>query len=329
MEDSKKQPKLSIIVPVFNAEKYLEKCINSIINQTFKEYELLLIDDNSQDSFFEICKQYEKRDSRIHVFHREENGGIFSARNDGLKYARGSYVTFVDNDDWLDMCMYEKLMNVIEKHNVDFVSCGFKEIVEGENKFHKHKEDGYYTQEEIRNNLIYMLVGEQKISCAVWKSIFKKEIIDKNELYFRKSKVKDDFYFIVEYLLLCNSVEYISGDYYNYLIRENSTIHTVGLENELDCINTPKIIFEIFERCGCLSKRFYTALGMEYITSILRIGGGRKENFKKSMENVTFRKYMFWKNICGLPWKFQIIYILAKLKKSNILWTLINRKNIY
>ena len=113
-------PVISIIVPVYKVEKQLNKCIESILNQTFKDYELILVDDGSPDNCGHICDEYEKKDSRIKVIHKK-NGGLSDARNAGLDIALGKYIGFVDSDDIIHPQMYEKLYNCINKSNLDIV----------------------------------------------------------------------------------------------------------------------------------------------------------------------------------------------------------------
>ena len=307
-------PKLSVIVPVYNAVEYLEKCVDSILNQTFKDLELILVDDCSKDESQKLCLKIAKSDRRVVAYKREKNGGIFAARNTGIKLAKGKYITFVDNDDWLDLEMYEKLISVMESDDVDLVSCGFKEIIGDDIVIHKHKGDGYYSKQQIRDELIYMLVGEQKISCAVWKTIFKKEIVDSNHIEFMPSRVKDDFYFITEYLLCCQAAEYIPGDYYNYYIRNTSTIHILGHDNKQDSFCNPPKLYDIFARQNCLCQKFYSALGLEYVTSVLRlIKCCDYPEFKKLMNDRQFRKCMFFRNSIHLNFKFKVIYLSVKL----------------
>lgn len=308
-------PLLSVIIPVYNAQEYLGKCVESVVNQTFKDVEIILVDDCSKDNSYELCEQLARNDSRIVVYRREENGGIFAARNSGLELSKGRYVTFVDNDDWLDPEMYEKLIFELESKNLDFVSCGFKEIIGDKIVTHSHKEDGYYTKQQIRETLIYLLVGEQQISCAVWKSIFKKEIIESDNLRFLSSRVKDDFYFVVEYLLCCDTVEFISGDYYNYWIRDASTIHVLGLDNKEDSYANPIKIYEIFKRFGIINQKFYSALGMEYITSILRlIRMCDYDEFRLLVNKSNFRRHMYWRNIIKMRVGLKFYYVLVKLR---------------
>ena len=139
-------PKISVIVPVYNTEKYLHHCIDSILSQTFIDFELLLIDDGSKDSSGTICDEYAAKDNRVRVFHKE-NGGTSSARNMGLDNARGEYITFVDSDDWIDTTMYESMYSLAIEKKVDAVYCDIILHLEHEqteyhsynNKFEDHK----------------------------------------------------------------------------------------------------------------------------------------------------------------------------------------------
>ena len=110
--------KISIITPVYNVEKYIHRCIDSILAQTFTDFELLLIDDGSKDNSGKICDEYAKSDKRIRVFHKE-NGGVSSARNLGVDEAKGEYISFIDPDDWIELNMYEEIFNFVDENNVD------------------------------------------------------------------------------------------------------------------------------------------------------------------------------------------------------------------
>ena len=113
---------ISIIVPVYNAEKYLHRCVDSILAQTFTDFELLLINDGSKDNSGKICDEYAAKDPRVRVFHKE-NGGVSSARNMGLDNAKGEWVTFVDSDDWLVHNIYEKMLHKLVEENADLCLC--------------------------------------------------------------------------------------------------------------------------------------------------------------------------------------------------------------
>ena len=114
--------KISVIVPIYNVEQYLRKCIDSIINQTYKNLEIILVDDGSWDNSPRICDEYAKRDNRIKVIHKK-NGGLADARNTGLKMITGNYISFIDSDDYIEKTMYEKMIKVILKYNADIIEC--------------------------------------------------------------------------------------------------------------------------------------------------------------------------------------------------------------
>ena len=117
-------PRLSIIVPVYQAKEYLEKCINSILEQSFVDFELILVDDGSDDGCERICNDYAKKDERVKII-RQENQGVSSARNTGLDYATGKYIAFVDADDWVEKDLFEESINAIEKSKADILYHGF------------------------------------------------------------------------------------------------------------------------------------------------------------------------------------------------------------
>lgn len=112
---------LSVIVPVYNVEQYLKQCIDSILNQTFKNFELILVDDGALDSCPQICDNYSKHDDRVKVIHKK-NGGLSSARNAGIKVAKGKFLTFIDSDDWISKNYFEEMMKEQDKYNADIIS---------------------------------------------------------------------------------------------------------------------------------------------------------------------------------------------------------------
>ncbi|MBQ0108398.1 MAG: glycosyltransferase family 2 protein, partial [Phascolarctobacterium sp.] len=118
---------LSVIVPVYKVEKYLPKCVDSIINQTYKDLEIILVDDGSPDNCPAICDEYAKKDSRIKVIH-QENGGLCSARNTGIENAEGDFISFIDSDDWIEINMFEEALDYLHKHDLDVVCCDTKVI---------------------------------------------------------------------------------------------------------------------------------------------------------------------------------------------------------
>ena len=132
-------PLISVIVPIYNVEKYLDRCVDSIINQTYKNLEIILVDDGSPDNCPQMCDDYAKKDSRIKVVHKE-NGGLSDARNVGMEVATGEYVSFIDSDDYISLDFYETLLETIVDNDSDIVECGVVKFYE-DNSFDKYSDD--------------------------------------------------------------------------------------------------------------------------------------------------------------------------------------------
>lgn len=146
--------KVSIIVPVYNVEKYLDKCIESIVNQTYRNIEIILVDDGSPDKCPEICNEWAKKDDRIKVIHKE-NGGLSSARNAALEIAQGDYITFVDSDDWIENDMIQSMLTCAAKNDADIVCCGFYfDNVDTTGHLQKFEKAEYENEEIVLNLLL-------------------------------------------------------------------------------------------------------------------------------------------------------------------------------
>lgn len=181
-------PLISIIVPIYNVEEYLGKCVNSLLGQTIRDIEIILVNDGSTDSCAQICDAYASKDSRIKVIHKK-NGGLSDARNSGIKIAKGKYIAFLDSDDWVELNCYEYLYNLIEEQNADIVQCDYVKVYKSEDKivFNKEVKFAEYTGEEALN----LLYGEQyPKTIVVWNKLYKKKIFDK--IIFPKGFVHED-----------------------------------------------------------------------------------------------------------------------------------------
>lgn len=213
-----KNPKISIIVPVYNVEQYLPRCINSILVQTFIDFELLLIDDGSTDNSGKICNDYAENDKRIRVFHKE-NGGVSSARNLGLDNAQGEWIVFVDSDDWVDDTWLEKYNDSIDM-GTDIIFQGYvREELDNKQTFHYY--DNNKGQET--GNIIYEL-EQRNLFGWTWIKIFKADIIKKYQLRFNLNmSISEDLIFTIEYCLhIKNRIKVLSSTTYHYFNTPNS-----------------------------------------------------------------------------------------------------------
>lgn len=211
---------ISIIVPVYNVEQYLEKCVDSIVNQTYKNLEIILVDDGATDSSGKLCDELAKIDNRIKVYHKE-NGGLSDARNYGVERATGDYIGFVDSDDYIDAEMYEKLYEAIKKENVDVVECNLKIIYPDRVElFTEQKYYNVYTKQEYLEEYLKI----EKIFGSACVRLIKSDIAKK--LKFPVGKLYEDTYYAYDLIEKVDRYVIMNNPYYNYLMRENSITNT-------------------------------------------------------------------------------------------------------
>lgn len=224
---------ISIIVPVYKVERQLDRCIKSILNQTFTNFELILVDDGSPDNCGKICDEYEKKDSRIKVIHKK-NGGLSDARNAGLDIALGKYIGFVDSDDIIHPQMYEKLYNCINKSNLDIVQCKFKKFRNVE-ELSVNLSDGDSNFKEYNNQeAIIDLIDNNKINVNAWNKLYKRELFQ-NERY-PKGKIHEDEFLTYKLIYNSSKVGYIDEELYYYYENNNGIMNGSNILKRLDRI---------------------------------------------------------------------------------------------
>ncbi|MFV9551019.1 glycosyltransferase [Algibacter sp. PT7-4] len=204
---------VSVIVPVYNVEEYLERCLQSILKQSHKNLEVILVNDGSKDSSGLICDNIKETDSRIKVIH-QKNGGLSAARNTGLKYATGDFISFVDSDDWIELSMYEDLLNYAVKYNLDIVECDIQSTMDPVIK----RTPNFIVQ--TKEELALRIIKNQQFS--VCRRIYKKDVILKKR--FIENYIYEDMMFTSSLLCNLDKVGYINTPYYNYFIENTSSI---------------------------------------------------------------------------------------------------------
>ena len=217
-------PKVSIIVPVYNGENYIRKCVDSILNQEFKDFELFLIDDKSDDNSFEIMNEYAKKDERVISIHSDENVGVSGSRNIALDKATGEYIQFVDCDDYIVRDATKNFVRAIEKSNCDMVISHFYRVVG----------DMLSLKGDIEKNIILSRdefverLAENPADyyyAVLWNKFYKRDIIEKNNIRFDKNvRWCEDFIFNMEYLLHVENIESILSPTYYYVKTEGSLV---------------------------------------------------------------------------------------------------------
>lgn len=224
--------KVSIIVPVYNVEKYLEQCLVSIINQTYKNIEIILVDDGSTDMCPQKCEEWAQKDDRILVFHKS-NGGLSDARNYGINASSGEYLMFVDSDDWIDLTMVEKMVNAIESDKTDMAICQFV-MVYPDGGTQKSIDDIFENTTLSKKEATNLLLEDNRISNHVWRKLYKKEYFD---CYFPVEKNYEDLYVTWKLINNCSKISLLDNPLYFYRQNSNGIISSLNLKNLNDFLD--------------------------------------------------------------------------------------------
>lgn len=222
-------PKISVIVPVYNVEPYIYRCVDSILNQTFTDFELILVDDGSPDNCGKICDEYAEKDPRIHVIH-QENGGLSAARNAGIDWAMNNsdskWITFIDSDDWVHPQMLSMLFNIAEKEDLLLVLC-------------QYQQQQHQTQYILYDNVKYSIklpelayIENYSISMIACSKLYNKSILKKHR--FLVGKLHEDAFFTYKVLFECSKVAIIDFPLYFYMINNNGITHSPWKPKRLD-----------------------------------------------------------------------------------------------
>lgn len=220
---------VSVIIPVYNAELYLHRCVDSVLSQTYQDFEVLLINDGSKDKSGRICDQYAEVDRRVRVIH-QENSGVSATRNVGIGEAKGDYISFVDSDDYIASDMLEQMISVAEKNNSDIVMCEYSVDKTGViTPVKLNYQSIYATKKEVKNGLLYRYYTDDHAGLySLWNKIIKREVITRNEIVFDTTlKRGEDAWFIFQCLKNCSRVDFVSIPFYFYYQNQNSIMHTV------------------------------------------------------------------------------------------------------
>ncbi|WP_019156025.1 glycosyltransferase [Robertmurraya massiliosenegalensis] len=224
----KGNPILSIIIPVYNVEAYIRKCIESILNQTYKNIEIIAIDDGSTDNSLKILKQYELNNNNITVI-SQENSGQSVARNKGIMQSRGKYIHFLDSDDYITTESYKNMLHLMEKHNLDLIRFGAEPFIDDvEIKIYKRQYDfsRYFEKGRVYNKENFLLANLKAFSVSPCLYLVKRELVINNNINFKPGLMHEDELFTLEVILNTNLAMYDSNLYYKRRYRKNSIMTT-------------------------------------------------------------------------------------------------------
>ncbi len=222
---------ISVIIPVYKVEKYLNRCIVSVVGQTYKNIEIILVDDGSPDICPKICDEWKKMDKRIKVIHKE-NGGLSDARNVGLSVATGYYISFIDSDDWIDKTMYYQMLSFMKKYDADIIECAFKKTDKYISKI-KQPEMKVYEFDSVTYQR-KLFDSSEMASIASWNKIYRKELF--NDLKFPKGRIHEDLYLTPKISLKCKKIVSLNQKYYYYYQSNNSITRSGFNKRRLDVL---------------------------------------------------------------------------------------------
>jgi len=305
-----KDPLISVIVPVYKVEKYLDFCIRSIVNQTYKNLEIILVDDGSPDNCPRICDEWAQKDQRITVIHKE-NGGLSDARNAGLKIATGDYIGFVDSDDWIDLSLYEVLVNEIKTNCSDIAACGVKLYYEDTDVFSDLTISGSFvfsTEEALR-----ALITENELKYPVYYKLYKAQII--KNILFPIGKIHEDVFWSYQAIAAATKVSVCDHCFYYYRQRTNSIMSTSYSINRLDGLDA-KVERNVFikQTYPCLAPLADTDLWFSCIYSLqMCLKNSKKLDYKQARNKIiNISKSCIDKNIsCIKSCKQKLWYFLS------------------
>jgi glycosyltransferase involved in cell wall biosynthesis len=333
------KPKVSIIVPIYNMENYLTRCLNSLVSQSLLEIEIIAVNDGSTDSTIETLKEYAAKDSRIKIISKL-NGGVSSARNAGIQAANGEFIGFVDPDDWIDYDMYEALYNGATSNCSDIVMCTYVR------EFGSHSREKIfnlpssvtYHNKELKEKVLRRIIGpiNEEISNpelldawgTVWSKLYRAELIKSNDLQFvdlDQIGTNEDSLFNIEAFFYSRSFTFINTPYYHYW-RANESSVTTGYKTELieKWFNLYKLI-ETFLDNKKMSEEYYSALNNRICLNMLGLGlnsisEGKKfslkkiKNIKLILDDYRIKRSFKQFDLSHFPIVWKAFYLCAKLR---------------
>lgn len=304
---------VSIIIPAYNCEKYISKCINSVVNQTYKNIEIIIIDDGSKDNTLEICSNFSKKNKKIKVFSKE-NGGVSSARNLGLSKAKGEFINFIDSDDYVEINYIEKLVENLLNTNSDISVCGFvDEDLEGISlHYSENKSNFSYGVKDFKEDYF--------IPYVCWQILFKKELLyrgNKRILFNEKVYIKEDLSFIYQLTSNSEQISIIPDVLYHSVNREDSLSNKALTVQEFDKYYTSLIAYEEMINCTKNIERLNKLTLLSTYKECIRMKEYMKlKNIKDEDKNIFINKMM---DICYINLKnhkllFKEIIIINLIK---------------
>lgn len=311
--------KVSVIVPVYNVEKYLEKCLKSVVNQTLEDIEIILVNDGSTDGSMKIVNKYVKKYPKKIKLLEQENQGVSDARNNGVKLATSKYIMFVDNDDFINKDMVEKMYNKISAEQADIVICGNNVVDEKGNLVDKTY-PWKYQNSKFNEQFVFS-------NMCVWNKIYTKDLIIKNNLKFRSRVWYEDLDYSFKAVAVAKKVCFLEENLYNYLLRNTSIMHNNNIKKNSDLFLTFDEIIDYTKKKKIFEKYKdeieFLCIQHMYLSAIVRVSimnvdkRTKKQTIDKFVNYVETNFNDFNKNkyLKTLSLRKKIIFNLVKFRQ--------------
>lgn len=323
-------PKVSVIVPIYNVEKYLDRCVQSVLRQTLKDIEIILVDDGSPDGCPALCDAYAAKDKRIKVIHKT-NAGLGMARNTGLDVATGEYVAFVDSDDFIEVNMYEHLYKEALKYDADVVFSDVRFYKNGQVRV-RHDVNAVklmHGREAVYNYLLDYVAPEPesnrdvKYMMSVWRAIYRRDVIELHNIRFLSERVvvSEDMPFNIDFMRYAQCVVHSSEAFYNYCFNQESLTNNHSMAKNdrrivlLNCVKErlsflPESKFLLhYQRFALLALRQILAVDLSICK---QEGTSWKKQYRKRINQEPYRETLATYPIKRMPIKFRFFYSVIK-----------------
>lgn len=315
--------KVSVIVPVYNVEEYLEKCLESLVNQSLKDIEIIVVNDGTQDNSQEIIDRYSAKYTNV-ISVEKENGGLSDARNYGMQYAKGEFIAFVDSDDYVDLTMFEKMYNKAMREDLDIVVCDT--VIQHENYSYVHRSNLHFTEDKVR---AYIYASPMACTRMVRRTIMEQFSFEKGIFY-------EDLNLTPTYITKTRKVGFVEEPLYYYVQRQASIMNQQKFNNKLlDIFKVTEHVKKVYEREGIFDE-FHDEMEYLYLIHLLRSATLRfiqyqntkvylqqiRETIKNEFPNWKKNPYLKqsnikFKTVCYLAFykQYWMVKILNKVRK--------------
>ena len=330
------EEKISVVVPVYNVEKYLDRCMNSILNKTYENLEIIMVDDGTKDNCDKMCDEYKNKDPRVKVLHKK-NGGLGFARNSGIDLSTGKYILFIDSDDYIESNMVQKLYESIKKYDADICYSDFNRVKMGKIISNKHLEKiaGFYKDSQIKEIIVPNLIGgspddleDDVIGWGVWKCIYKTSYLKDVKFHSEKEMISEDIIFQLDYLKKVNKAVIIDDCLYNYCINGSSLSTSYRADRFEKTVFLYQEQLKRLEELGCLDnskiradRMLISSIRMELMIAVKQLSYKQALNeIEKIVNDETIIKVINKYPINDLPVKQRKFAQLLKRKSKKLLY---------